>query len=203
MKHLFALMLCCLMTVCCTQHQPLAPPRPKDVTSVRVYKDFTHTLHVDTDFSDIAKLQIVEAAEKWRTASGGHIDISAVADLDFESTESVLKHKTEHHSVLIGVTSDLPVVARIDAELGRPGVVPMAVTVKNKDGSIAVYVIVDRVKFDSFKSVVTHELGHVAGMPDLPTTGSIMSGASFADEPPILQFTRDDLALCRASKYCE
>ncbi len=209
MKHLIALLLCCL-SLCCAPHasapepetpRPKAPelaPAPKPVRA-----DFSRTLHAEADFNPFARNLIDTAAAKWRDVSGGHLDIRFNYDLDIEDAENTRAHVASNHSVLIGGTSDYPIAQRIDAMLGSPGRMPVAATATNDKGATAVFLIMDRIDPADFLSVMTHELGHVAGLPDLPTTGSVMSGAHVRGTPAVESFTREDIALCRAAHYCE
>lgn len=206
MKHLFALfilLVCCLVLSGCATHatRPTQATRPKDVTTVKVWRTYSLDVHADKDFAPLGRALIDEAAMKWRTVSSGHIDIRPVYDLDFDSIENLREHATAGHSTLFGLSSNTEAVATIDARVGGSRRT-LGFTTTRKDDSHMVIIVMDRVAKEMFLSVVVHELGHVIGFPDLPSTGSIMSGASYLNAPSIEQFTADDIALCRAFLYC-
>ncbi len=76
--------------------------------------------------------------------------------------------------------------------------------------SDAVNIVVDRVRLDQLHTLVTHELGHAAGLGwpfcfesnskchHSPDPDAVMS-AAFSGAP---SFTPSDLAFCRASCLC-
>lgn len=79
----------------------------------------------------------------------------------------------------------------------------MAATVKMSDGSQVVFLILDRIDVERFENTVTHEFGHVIGLPDLHARGAIMSGQSVQGSPGIPDWMPADVALCRAFRYCD
>jgi hypothetical protein len=194
---LFALV--CTLLACAT-----VPPttRAPDVTKVAAWKEFELTLHADVDFTDTGRGRIQEAAKKWRAASSGRVRIDVVFDLDFSSVANLQGHQESGDSLLLGVLSEYPIAKRIDAVIGSPGRMPLAATMSSDGGPTIVVLILDRIESDDFLSVVTHELGHVAGLPDLPTFGSVMSGARRRGDTSVENFTTDDQELCRSAKLC-
>lgn len=199
-------LVCCLLTLCCAPRATCPPPAAKpDVTTVRVYRTFELTVHADTEFLPQGRQIIEQAAAKWSALSNGHIRIRVEFDLDFDSIENLKAHQAAQHSVLIGLKSDYKIAQQLDEKLGGPGVTPLAATVRQTDdGPVMVFLIMDRIEDGAaLLSVVTHEFGHVANMPDLPTSGSVMSGARRRNEEPVTEFNEADIALCRAARYCE
>ncbi len=160
MKKFFALVaLAFAIVACCAPRAaPVTPTSATldasapDDTAVRAWKTFELTLHVDVDFAPAGRALIEEAAHKWREISGGHIRIDVVFDVDFDETEELAAHVAARHSILLGVKSDFPIVKKIDARLGRPGSMPLAVTLTADDRPTTVFLIVDRIRADDFLS---------------------------------------------------
>lgn len=203
MKKLFSLVavLCCLLSVCCTSRPP-APARAPDPIEVSVWRDFELVLHGDTDFADEGRRRIERAASSIRRLTHDRARISVEFDLDFQSLENLKAHHDAHHSQIIGVTSDFDIVKTIDAIVPGPGTV-LAATAPTNDGSFVVVLILDRIEEDRFEAVVTHEFGHVIGLPDLKQLGAIMSGSEVHGAPYPTDWTRADVELCRSFRYCD
>lgn len=192
MKKFFSLVaLLVLLLACCTP-KPVAP---------EPLRTFTVVMHADKDFTAEGRSRILSAARAWHTFTEGRVDIYVEFDLDFDDVPGLKAHQAAHHSVLIPVLSDYPIAQAIDSELRGKGI-PLAATVQLKDGSSGVFLIMDRIDPDNFELVVTHELGHVAGLPDLSEYGAIMSGVESNTVPTPKTFMPADLEACRASKYC-
>ncbi len=157
-------------------------------------------------FNEQGRAIIEEAARRWSVLTHGRANLIVVFDLDFDSIENLKQHKANRDSIVLGIESGYPIADAIDQSLGgRPGQV-LAATVHEEDentGPVLVFLIVDRIAADHFLAVVTHEFGHVIGLPDLPTTGSIMSGVEVNGIAPPDAFTPADVMLCRAAHLCD
>jgi hypothetical protein len=203
MSLLFAAVLgsfCCAPRHSAITPDPSTPERTEPV-EVRMWKEFEITLHVDTDMSELDRTHAEEASRKWRVISSGHIRINLEYDLDFGSTSGLLAHEMARHSLVVLVQSTSPVVRQLDAQLGGPKKTVLAATTIEQD-RVRVFLITDRIEAPKRLSVLTHEFGHVAGFPDLPNYGSIMSGAAPTGAPPVNEFTAEDTSLCRGALLC-
>jgi hypothetical protein len=201
-KKLFALLavLCCLLSVCCTSPPPIAAPRAPDVTTVTAWRDFELVIHVDTDLLPVRSL-IERSAENVRRLTHDRARLTVAFDLDFASLEGMRAHHDAAHSFLIGVWSTFEIVKTLDAGVkdGRL----MAATVSMTDGSMSVFLILDRIDDERFENTVTHEFGHVIGLSDLAPRGAIMSGQSASGSPAIPDWTPADVEACRALRFCD
>ena len=170
-------------------------------------RTFAITLHADEGFTPLARALITKASGAWRDASNGRIKIDVEYDVNFGDLESVEAHKAANESFLIPIFGDGRVAERIDEALGGPGKQPVAATLPSKGPGdpTVVFLILDRIGEEegSFFSVVTHEFGHVAGLPDLPALGSIMSAGHVKGEPPVRALTVTDRELCRGAGLCD
>lgn len=196
MKKLFAWIALAFLSVCC------APPRASvpDATTVTVWRDFELVLHVDHEFNAEGRKLIEKAAASIRRLTHDRARLTVVFDLDFSSLENLAAHKDARHSKVIGVVSHFDIVRSLDKLM--PGDNVLAATAPMKDGSIVVFLILDRIADDRFESVVTHEFGHVIGFPDLDAFGAIMSGRDIVGAPAIQDWTPADVALCKSFGYC-
>lgn len=199
MRHLLAIVAIIALLLACSSPQKGRPD--STATTTAAWKEVSLSLHGATEFTELGRESIREASNKWRAVSGGRIRIDVVFDLDFNSLENLEEHQRANHSLLIGVLSRYPIAEKIDELLGSRNSTPMAATIRGETSTL-VFLIVDRIDADDFESVVTHELGHVAGLPDLPTFGSVMSGARLRGAPAVNEFTHDDVTLCRAALLC-
>lgn len=194
---LLALFVTC---AACAAHAP--PPPKSDPVQVTMTREVHQTMHAEVGFSPPARSIIDSAAKRWRDFTQGRADIRIEYDLDLEDDDNTAAHFKARHGVIIGITSDLPIAKILDERTGATTTAwPVAVTTKTPLGAPVVYLYADRIQKDEAEIVVTHELGHVLGLPDLPTMGAIMSGAAY----PGLRaqdFGPEDVALCRAERLC-
>lgn len=195
---ILSLLVCSILSVCCAAPAPTPPASPK-----RELQNLDLVLHVDTEFSDKGRALIAKAAENIRALTSNRANVTVVFDLDFTSISNLEGHRRAKHSVVIGVTSDLEVVDRIDASVGGKGGIPLAATTTLDDGSKAVFLILDRIEVTHFEAIVTHEFGHVIGLPDLAIMGAIMSGRQSLIAPPPEGWAYEDVELCRSYRFCE
>lgn len=161
----------------------------------------TRTLHVDTDLSPYARDQVRAAADTWRKASEGRIDLQLVFDLDFSDEAGAAEHAREGHSMVLAVHEDYPSVVRLDAQLSKQGIVPLAATTSSP-GRDVVILIMDRMTPESFLGIVMHEFGHVAGFKDLTERNSVMSGIRDLTVASAEALTPLDITACRDLRYC-
>lgn len=162
---------------------------------------FAINLHCDVEFNQRGREVIYEASQRWFRASNGRIFINLVWDLDFDDEEALNVHIAEKDAMMWPVLSDYAIVEQI--EKLRPGTRPLAATGVLPSGSRYVVMILDRIEETSFDEIVTHEFGHVAGMPDIVPLGSIMSGADIHGWPVPHELTPLDIELCRKHRYCD
>lgn len=183
-----------------------AAPKKPDVTVV--HKEVDMTLHADTDFTPMQRAAIEEAAAKWKEFSNGRVRLTIKFDLDFNSVSNLRAHKAAHDTVMISTPEDTELVEQVDAQAneGRPvqTMHVLAFTFPPGRGvDPAIFVVVSRINPKAFRAIIQHELGHMIGLPDLPSVGvDIMSGASKNGEQAS-EFTDADRALCRSAKYCD
>lgn len=173
-----------------------APP----TTTVEVSRTAEITMHGETDAPPAARAAFETAAERWRDFTSGNVQFTTVYDVNFDSVSNLRWHRDEAHNLILIVPSTADVVRELDAQ--HPTVLPLAATATLDSGAILVLLVGDRIKTTRAASIVTHEFGHVLGLPDLPTMGAVMSGAEYPTAPPIDEFTGADRRLCVASRYC-
>lgn len=179
-------------------HAPL-----RDRTEVRVSRTFSETLHVDSALPTVLRDELDGAAREWVTVSDGNVRIRLAYDLDLDSVEDIQAHDAAKHPMVIGLLSEMPVVASIDKHFGGAGVWPLGVTVRSPTAPTIVFFILDRIPLTKFRAVAMHEFGHVIGLPDLPEFGHVMSGADITGQPVPRTFTPRDRALCVEYRFCE
>ncbi len=206
MKKLFALaaMLCCSLIAMCCAPRGAPPPRVAPHTTaaaVTIAHDFELVIHADSDFNDLGRAVIKDAADKWRGASLGRIRIDIAFDLDLGSASGLQTHMAARHALMLGVLEESNIAQEIDAQ--HPSKHPLAATGSLGNGSRIVILIMDRIPSANFDEVVTHELGHVVGFPDLDALGAIMSGADVTGWPVPHNLTPADIELCRSFGYCD
>lgn len=174
----------------------------RDVTTVEITRTARLTLHVDTAFAPPARDIIRSAAAQWFALTQGNVRFDTVFDLDFEDEAGFEQHLRERHNMIVAVPDGSTIVAELDLAFGTATTRPLAATAPLPNGATAVYMLPSRIPSADAEAVVTHELGHVIDLPDLPTFDSIMSAVSFRGRPRPTGFTAEDVALCRAAHYC-
>jgi hypothetical protein len=199
------------MTTCCRPVVPDAPlpraPQAAAAPAPKVLKDLDLVLHVDVDFTADAnggRPYLERAARNIRELTHGRARIRLVYDVEFETENGFKNHVDAHHSMLLAILSDFKMAHMIDENLAETGPgLPLAATIPLWDGAFQVYLILDRIPADHFEAVITHELGHVIGLPDLPEQGAIMSGTEGDSVPTPSGWTQADRDLCRSFDYCD
>lgn len=203
MKKLFALALILfgVLSTCCTASLPEARAKVPDVTSVKMWRDFELVLHADTDFPATERTMIEAAAGNIRRLTHDRARPSVAFDLDFTSVLNLRSHADASDWLMIRVSSDFDIVEALERDAHvRP---PSQLVAATQMGTRTVYVVIDRVRPGFFEEVVTHELGHVIGFPDLDAYGSVMSGTSRIGSEPLGDWTDADVALCKSFSYCD
>jgi hypothetical protein len=190
------LLLVCVFLFGCGAHAGTAP------TEVRVTREFEHTLHVDTALPRDYRRQLEAAARAWREVTAGRVRISLAYDLDLDSIENLREHDARASWLVIGVLSEMSIVAEIDRRFGSPTRSPLALT-SSMPTSTWVFLILDRIPGEHIQAVAMHEFGHVIGLPDLAELGAVMSGVEVAGHPVPTAFQPQDIRLCRAARYCD
>lgn len=175
-------------------------PRRFDVTSLHVTREFATTMHAE-NWNDTGRKALTQASKRWWEATQGRVRIDVVFDLDFDSLSSLYELSTADK--IIALKSDTDLAKHYDAILGQPGLTVLAVTQQKRTSEIDVYLMVERIADEDFEAIATHEFGHVFGLPDLPNTGSVMSGAGTRGVARPKELTWEDLALCRAERFCQ
>lgn len=184
------------------KHSFVAEPLVPD--PVEIHKEFVRDVHADVDFNRLGRASLVQAAEAWRKLTKGRVHINVIFDLDFDLISNLKAHRDAKDTLLVGVLSEYPIVNEIDRATNRGNrATTLAVTAGLEYGATGIFLIMDRIRVDAFLSVAIHEFGHLAGLPDLPSHGSVMSGASIFGETPVVDFTEDDKMLCRVAAYCD
>ncbi len=203
-KGIFGCLLAFLLAAC-----PPPPPTPPPPVPVEVKPApppmvpdarlrlpfFTAVIHVDKAFTEEERAHVRNATTAWSLFSMGQSKLLAVDDMDFDSGIGV----DDVHRIL-KITENNPLVDSVDAQ--HPGYKVLAFTRRpyNPWAARTIYVISDRVEAPDFMWVVTHEMGHLLGLEDLPDTGSVMSGTG---RFRLNWFTPDDLRECQATGACK
>lgn len=204
MKRLAAILFAAIVSLLSCVSVVGASPRIPDTVEVKVTRTFDLTIHADVDFTPEQRAEMLKAAEDWRKVSGGRVRIKVVFDLDFNSISNLREHKEAEHFVVMAATSDIPMVRAVDEESARrhPGhkVRTLGATFSDETHKPrAMFLVTDRITH--WRLVFAHELGHVIGLPDLDTSGDVMSGIEDGNIPQ--GFTPRDRAACRAAHYCD
>jgi len=177
-------------------------PDTTEVTEIIVTRSVSRTLHADVDFTEAGRSRIRQAGVRWANFTQGRVNLQIVFDLDFDDMIGLAEHMAEAHDAIIPVHSSMDIVSRLTTETGLDnGKLLLGATTHHENDAMVVRLVMDRIDPDDFETVVTHELGHVAGLPDLPTQDSVMSAASPAGAR-VKEFSADDAKLCRAFRYC-
>jgi hypothetical protein len=176
---------------------------PKDSSTTTWTRTVERTLHGDVDFSEEGRRRIRRACARWSEFTQGRAKLDVVFDLDFDDVLGLRTHQLTAHDVIIGVTSNLEIVKVLEARTHTDPakITLLGATSDTVRGAKLVYLIMDRIDPEDFEAVVLHELGHVLGLPDLPTIGSLMS-ATAPSNARLQDFTEDDSGLCRAAHLC-
>jgi hypothetical protein len=154
---------------------------------------------VDDRFDDEGRAIVRRAADAFAGLTDDRVKFGVAFDLNADTFEQIIDSKAP---VVLAVQEGSRIVAFLDQELGGPDREPTAATVRTEDGKVSVFLIVGRISEAQFESVLMHELGHVIGLPDLPTSSDVMSGAHHEGDVLPTRFTFADVALCRAARYC-
>lgn len=150
---------------------------------------FAITLHGDTRFLPEERESFERSARMWRAKTRGRVDVRIVWDL---AEWNLVRLRDEPR--IIRVDSLDPRAQAVDGHLGaarsRAFVRPAG------DGlPVIMAVVVDRVTY--WDPVTLHEIGHVAGLPELdPSRPGVMNSAN-----PGTVFTRDDDELIDAAGF--
>lgn len=181
-----------------------APPPAvsRQATEVRVTRAAAMHFKADANFTELSRSEIRCAFREWREVTGGRVSFSADFDLDAGPRGNFVRYVSERRPLIVGITSDSGLVRAADAWHGAT-VVALQFDA-NETRPNGIFVVADRVRPGRLCAIVMHELGHVLGLPDLPTFGAIMSGQEIrgGDEVPFT-FTPADVALCRLHHFCE
>lgn len=193
---LLALLLSLAFLVGCgarVSEAPLIAPTPAPAA-----RFLSMTIHTDETLNERGRAVANDAASSWATFTDGHIRFELAFDLSPKTLPDLLAAGAP---TMLAVSSESVLARRADALLARDGTRPSAATFQTADDRFFVVLIVDRITTKDFGVIIQHELGHVAGFPDLPTMGDVMS-AQYTDESGPASFTSADRALCRGLGYC-
>lgn len=168
-----------------------------EATTVQVSREFEIVLHADTNIAEEDRVTYDNAAELWRVTSQNRIRIKIAYDL---TPQNLLEAIKANKSILREVRTGDKIVEWIDKE--HPNITVLAATTEALSGARYVWFIKNRFSSQEHYSIAVHEFGHVAGLPDLPTTGSVMSRIRDQKAPSINEFTQEDIALCKAYWFC-
>lgn len=147
------------------------------------------TCHVDPTFTPEQQRKIGNAAHRWYEVSEHHTDISTPADMHFNDVATL------QPCTVIKVDSQNRMVKKVEkrykeAHPGTQADIWQMFTIGQR-----IYVISDRGQPEEFEWNMTHELGHVLGLPDIDDEiGHVMSRVGpFKGQ----DFTDRDRSLCR------
>ncbi len=198
---MFALLFVALTALCCAPHSRAVAPAPPQIAAVvqdagpPQLREFARTVHGSVHFTPGGRELIAQAGAKWGELSEGRIKFSIVFDLD---DDSIPRFEAAGATLLDGLHDDHPIVRHVLSKANA-----VAVTFEGDVGDPTyVFLFVDRLEDANFLSVVTHELGHVVGFEDQPTSRSVMSGRDAPGERWATEFTAEDRALCQALRFC-
>lgn len=184
-------------------------PSSKDVTTVRMYREATATLHADAEFAQPRRDTLLLAAEKIRKFTADRARIDIVFDLDFNSPTSLESHVVLGDSMVRDVEPGSSVAAAIDARHPSTTEIVQAETMIVKPVTLFtppqanVTFIPARYKPEIALAVAMHEFGHVVGFEHTPGDGNIMSGIGRANDPVLTDFTAGDLVECQRVHLCD
>lgn len=137
------------------------------------------TIHCDVDFTSHERDWFTTAASIWAFQTNGLADIRVVFDLNFQDTYNLAYHRDQKHNLILRGDSSLELVQEEDRDCGRPGCTLAFVTsggIHNPWGKpINGVFIPERYPSDEYAiMVVLHEMGHMFGLPHLPSVQSLM-----------------------------
>lgn len=174
------------------KHVPLAP-----APQVVAIREYAATMHADEGFPEDLRTEIDAAAKAWRTFTGGRVWISVVYDLD--SLDDFRDRLRRNENMVLALFDAMPFTHELDTRFRG---ITLGATLQGRGVSTLVFVVLDRIPMAKFRRIVMHELGHVAGLPDLADDGHVMSGRDSARVPTPSTFTPKDLELCEANGLC-
>ncbi len=170
-------------------------------------------MHGDKDFTEAERAGLLEAAKIWRAQSGGLAQITIVFDLDFnddvilellkdeskiirgDSTMDAVKEEDCAIAQSVGLPCDFPVGPKVLA-----WVVPGGGIHNYYDVQPSMMVVIDRMPDHKFLvQVITHELGHILGVPHINDTKAIMYPSASPKEGPVCLTEKDLAGYCMAN----
>lgn len=170
---------------------------PDYVPPARFQTTSAFVVHGDTSFKPEERMIVELACERWRRFSGGRINLVMAWDL---SPEALVDGDRARYLVsqarLLRVEHDDSRAARVQARL-HPGEHALGFTTPKGVVPPIAGIVADRVA--ELYPVVLHELGHVAGLPELPAgERGVMSR-----DVEAWKFTEADWKLCVAEAVCQ
>jgi hypothetical protein len=171
MKYLArAVIFLALLLTCCVSPPHSRTPVKHDAPRV------AWTFHGDVEFTPEERALVMKAIAALEYQTAGLYSLRVEWDLDYDNviTLSVLKDQP----LIVRMSSDFDVIRAIDEMAGGH---VLGVTLPhgtNNLGPPQVYLVVDRLDTPArFQHVAMHELLHAAGLDDVDSSGSVMSGA--------------------------
>lgn len=174
MKYIYALFLCCILSIFCSS---CIPPRAFSFTYVNSahLRDQSPTrvrrIYIDNSFGEADLVSIDDALHQWEYALNGYL-VFRTEKFDVVGG-SLAPYEEAHHGnawlILKIDHNNLMSKAHDHPEEGTMGLA----FVDRKEGSL--YVVRDRLHNDNVRGIIMHEVGHLLGAEHIDESDDLMN----------------------------